>query len=383
MRIALVVHDYHRQGGHSRYCAELAERFGRFGHEVHVFANRFPPDAPLYPQSAGAGVYFRPVPAFRRSALGTVLSFFLPASWLIARSGPFDIVHAQGFCTLGANILTAHICCAAWHAQRVRSGHPFDWKERIFDATVTRLETWLYSRPKLPAIAISRRVQRDLEQYYRRTAPTFIVPHGVDTAEFDLYSKPLWRARKRAELGLDEHFAVLWVGDLRKGFQAAMEAVAACPGQHLLAVSRNDPKVFQAAAKKLGVSDRVHFLPPTQRIAEFYAAADVFLFPTTYDAFGMVVLEAMAMGLPVIVSRDAGAAELIEHTEDGILLNDPLDAKEAAEWLRRLESDKSRARSLGEKAAHKAQSQNWDRVAERTMSLYLEVLYSGRTGKAI
>jgi UDP-glucose:(heptosyl)LPS alpha-1,3-glucosyltransferase len=373
MRIALVVHDYHRLGGHSRYTAELAERFAR-EHEVHIFANRFPAGEAASPsgEESKARIFHHRVPAWRSSALGTVLSFYVPASLAVAMRGPFDIVHAQGFACGGADLLTAHICCAAWHEKRLASGHRFDIKERVFDAVVMRLERWLYRRrPERPVIAISERIEQDLARYCARTKNVSVIAHGVDLKEFDAGKTRGFRTATRAELGWpEEQFTALWVGDLRKGAEAAMRAVAQNPGQHFAAVSRNDPKPFQAIAGKLGLGGRVHFLPPTQEIARFYAAADVFLFPTTYDAFGMVVLEAMAMGIPVIVSKDAGAAELIHAHEDGVLLNDSLDAREAAEALLRMEREPDWRRRLGEAALETARRQSWDGVAERSMEIY-------------
>src|SRR5438270_7123410 len=100
LRIALVVHDYHRHGGHARYTAELATRFRR-DHDVHVFANTVDdPDT--------AGITFHHVPAWRANALATIASFVLPATVLVR--GNFDIVHAQGLCGLRQNVVTAHIC---------------------------------------------------------------------------------------------------------------------------------------------------------------------------------------------------------------------------------------------------------------------------------
>jgi UDP-glucose:(heptosyl)LPS alpha-1,3-glucosyltransferase len=377
MRIALVVHDYHRLGGHSRYCAELAERFAR-EHEVHVFANRFPLGVPLFPESAHetGRLYLHPVYAQRSTALGTVLSFFVPATRAIRLHGPFDIVHAQGFVCGHYDVLTAHICCAAWSAQRKVSGHDYGFKERLFDAAVTRLERWLYPRyPAAPVIAISRRVQADLARFCGRHTNVTVIPHGVDTGEFDISRRARWRGETRAELGWsDAQFTALWVGDLRKGAQAAMEAVARNPGQHFASVARNNPEPFRELARRLGLEGRCHLLPPTNEIARYYAAADVFLFPTTYDAFGMVVLEAMAMGLPAIVSKDAGAAELIEHEVSGLLLDRPTDTGQSAAWLRRLEENGEWRQGIAEQALALARAQSWDGVAEQTLSLYQKYL---------
>jgi UDP-glucose:(heptosyl)LPS alpha-1,3-glucosyltransferase len=375
MRIAIVVHDYHRQGGHSRYAVELAERFS-VTDEVHVLANTFPAGATFAPVPAlpGRRLYFHRIPANRRTAIGTILSFFLPATLALHRLGRFDVIHAQGLVCLQKSLVTAHICIAAWHQQRLLSGHGLSWKERVFDAVLTHAEQWLYRRQTgRPLIAISRRVEQDLASSYGCAQPVRVIPHGVDVREFDVSHRAEWRAEIRSRLQLPEDcFCALWVGDLRKGVKTAIEAVALNPGQRLLAVSRTNPDEFRRWSGTFGVSDRVVFVPHTDEIAKFYAAADVFLFPTAYDAFGMVVLEAMAMGTPVIVSRTAGAAELIEPGRDGLWLDDPFAAAEAAAALRSLEEDASARGKLGESGLARARLHHWDGVAVATYAVYRE-----------
>jgi UDP-glucose:(heptosyl)LPS alpha-1,3-glucosyltransferase len=373
MRIAFLVHDYNREGGHSRYAVELTELMSE-EHEVHVLANTFPANQPLYPSPAlpGRRLYFHRITALRWTALVSILSFPLHASWKLASLGPFDVVHAQGWTCWQKCVTTAHICCDAWHKQRLASGFVLNWRERFFDAVIGRLEKWLYRRETgIPVIAISRRVAADLDAFYARSANVHVVPHGVDGREFDLESKLRWRREVRMELGLSENaFVSLWVGDLRKGAAAAIAAVSRNSGQTLLLVSRNETETFRQIALREGGEGRIHFLPPTNRIARYYAAADVFLFPTTYDAFGMVVLEAMAMELPVIVSRDAGAAELLTHLRDGILLDNPFDAAESAEWLRKLESDAPWRQELARHARDTARRNDWREVCRKTLAVY-------------
>jgi UDP-glucose:(heptosyl)LPS alpha-1,3-glucosyltransferase len=375
MRIAIVVHDYHRHGGHSRYVVELAERFA-LTDEVHVLANTFPDGFPHAPQAAlpGRRLYFHRVSAHRSTSLGTVLSFALPASLALRRLGPFDVIHAQGFVCLQQSLVTAHICVAAWHEQRVKSGHGLSWRERLFDQVAMAAERRLYtSQPDRPLITISRRVLEDLKQFYACTQAAHIIPHGVDTTEFDVSQREPWRREIRMRLGLRAgQFCALWVGDLRKGVKTAIRAVAENPGQMFLAVSRTEPTEFRKWSEQCGIGDRALFLPFTTEIAKFFAAADAFLFPTTYDAFGMVVLEAMAMGTPVIVSRMAGAAEVIEPGRDGLWLDDPFDAKRAAASLRLLEKDTTARARLAAAGLAKARSLDWDRVARATHAVYSE-----------
>ena len=146
---------------------------------------------------------------------------------------------------------------------------------------------------------------------------------------------------------------------------AAMRAVARTAGVNMVAVTRSDPGPYARIAEALGIVDRTWFVPATANIEPYYAAADAFLFPTFYDAFGLVAAEAMAAGLPVITSRAAGAAELIEHGEDGWLTADPWDPDQIADGLRALATDIGLRERMGTAARSKIEAYTWDRTAEQ------------------
>jgi UDP-glucose:(heptosyl)LPS alpha-1,3-glucosyltransferase len=365
LKIAFVVHDYNRHMGHSRYVAELATRFKR-GHEVHVFANTFEESDP-------AGIIYHHVPAWRTNALASILSFVLPATALVR--GPFDIVHAQGLCGLRQNVITAHICQPAWFEAAGRyAGRPA-WRKWVFRELVTRLDR-LVMRPRAAArfIAPSERVCGELDRHYRLTEQVRVVRHGTDIAAFHPRNRARWRGAVRAELGLrDSDFVALYVGDLQKAMPAAIRAVARTADVHLVAVSPSDPGPYARLATAERIAGRVRFLPPTAQVERYYAAADVFLFPTYYDAFGLVVAEAMATGLPVITSRAAGAAELIEHGESGWLTADPWDPDQIVEGLRALAVDPALRERMGAAARSRIEAYTWDRAAEQTLAVYREV----------
>jgi UDP-glucose:(heptosyl)LPS alpha-1,3-glucosyltransferase len=365
MKIAYVVHDYHRAGGHSRYVAELATRLAR-EHEVHVYANRIDADA-------NTSIRFHHVPAWRANALTTVLSFILPVTFQIGRG--FDIVHSQGFCGLRGNVFTAHICNRAWHRGLQTLAGGATVKETIFNAIGTTLEYGLYRFARhSEVIAISQRVARDIVQYYHCSSPIHVIHHGVDRELFSPANRQRSRSEARAQHGFgDSDMVFLYVGDLRKGANLAIRALATLPEGRLLLVSRSRTDSYQRLAKELGVSDRVVFAGPTNQVEKAYAAADAFVLPTPYDAFAMVVSEAMACALPVIVSREAGASELIKHGVNGLLLADAT-VSELAQRMDSLERDRPWAAQLGCAARKRVESLSWDTVAQQTMGVYQELL---------
>src|SRR3989441_2924725 len=326
MKIAFVVHDYHRACGHSRYVVELAERFGR-GHEVHVFANTLPADE-------DTPVRFHHIPAWRLTALTTILTF-LPATRSIGRG--FDIVHTQGLASLRANVITSHICTRGWFNARKRFEKRLPAKDYIFEAAISPLEKHLYSDLSRRVIAVSHKVRKDLATFYGRSINVDVIHHGIDLNRFSPSNRPVWRAAMRSHFGFrDSDFVFLFIGDLRKGAPVAIEALALVPAAKLLLVSHTAPALYAEIARRAGVDDRVLFSPALDCIECVYAACDAFVFPTPYDAFGMVIAEAMASGLPVITTREAGAAEWIAHDVSGILVENPTDATELAGHMSRL-----------------------------------------------
>ena len=374
LRIAFVVHDYNRVLGHSRYVAELAERFAD-RHDVHVFANRF--------EGLPPGITAHHVPALRLSALATIFSFVLPASLMIGRS--FDIVHAQGLTVLSPDIVTAHISNARWlEGRRLLEGQNLSWRERLFAALVVPAERWSLADSRATAIAISSALREDLATGYRRSASTFVIPHGVDGRQFNPEGRGQFRSVVRSEIGIaDETPLFIYVGDLRKGIEPAIRALASVPGAHLLGVSRTAPEAYRELAAACGVADRVTLLPPTNQVERYYGAADALVLPTPYDAFGMVLTEAMACGLPVITTPMAGAAELLTDGVHGFVVASPTDTSGLATAMRTLANDESTRSRMGAAAAALMREYSWDHVAAQTLDVYYSHLASRQAGQLV
>ncbi len=362
LKIAFVVHDYNRYIGHSRYVAELASRY-RHAHDVHVFTNHVDdPDT--------AGITFHHVPVWRPNVLAKILSFVV--SGTVGVRGRFDVTHAQGLSGLRHNLATAHICQAAWYAALEREGQRLSWKQLVTRGLVTGLERRALVQPQTRrVIAVSHLMRANLAEFYGRTRGVEVVYHGTDVDRFHPTNRDRFRAGVRSTLGIPAgQFVALYVGDLKKGATAAVRAVAATPGVTLLLVSGSDATDLRRVAAECGAAERVILHPPSNQIERFYAAADVFLFPTLYDSFGLVVTEAMASGLPVITSRAAGAAELITPGVDGFVTEEPWDVTALAAHLALLRDSPDLRETVGLAARRRVEPLTWDRTAEETMVVY-------------
>jgi UDP-glucose:(heptosyl)LPS alpha-1,3-glucosyltransferase len=123
----------------------------------------------------------------------------------------------------------------------------------------------------------------------------------------------------------------------QKGLPQAIEALAKIDKRiSLLIVGRDSPAEGKKLAQRLGVSDRVIFAGTTDSPADFYAAADFFILPTSYDSCSLVVLEALAMGLPIISTIFNGACEIMTGGAEGFVLQDPKNVPAQAEAMAKM-----------------------------------------------
>lgn len=359
MNIALVVHDFDPGVGHGRYCVELARRLAP-RHQITVYANRFAVETP----SPGRSIR---IPAWRRWSVATVFTF-LAMSERRVRNGRHDVVHAQGLTCWRADVITAHVCNRARH----RVTPPHTWRDRVFPTLVDPVEAAFYrQRQARHLIAISERVAGEIRDVYRWNRPVTVVPHGVDTAHFHPPRDPEEKQRTRARYRVPPH-AWLWlfVGEAVKGLAEAVGQLPSFPDAHLLAISRSDTRLYVALAKELGVADRLHVRAAESDIAPAYRAADLFVYPSRYDTFGMVVAEALASGTPVVIGRDIGAAERIRDGENGYLVN-PSNPNDLRETLQQLRSDPHRLDRVAAAGLATARQLTWDACATATEAVYL------------
>lgn len=173
-----------------------------------------------------------------------------------------------------------------------------------------------------------------------------VVPNSFDRRVFAPRPADMELRRKVAPDA--EDVVLLFMGNElhRKGFSVLLDAVARAADARLkvAVVGRADPAVYARKIKQLGLDRRVTWYGPTDEAAAWYAASDLLVLPTQYEPFGLVIVEALATGLPVLTSRQAGAAAAVQHGVNGLLLGNPQDADELASLLRQALDERSRGR---------------------------------------
>jgi len=350
MNIGLIVHDLHEHGGHSLYTKTLADELS-LRHDVTVFANSCerPTDADWNSVA---------VRAWRQSALATVQTFPLGMRAHADRLAGFDIRHAQGFCGGSPNVVTAHICLAGY----LNSLRDISPRTRLSLRLMCAAEKRFYRRYDGHVIAVSQKVADEVREYYDFRGPVTVIHHGVNSETFNREWCAFDRLVIRRQLGIAADATVaLYVGDLAKSHTHLKAIATAMPDVQFAIVTRSPQYHWQ--------SQNVRILPGTNDLGRYYAAADAFVFPTTYDAFGMVVLEAMAAGLPVFTSDRAGAAEIITSDHDGFV--SPLDnwVEATAATLR----NQLLLRTAGSEARKTARQHDWFKVVRKVEELYFAV----------
>lgn len=352
MNIGLVVHHYDATDGTGGYAVELLSRLC-LENEVTLYAAAI--RAPVPPQARVVRV-----PAIGGSAYARILSF--PAAFAAVRK-KHDIVHAQGWVTDHADVVTAHIVLSAWRTAARRAGIASRTGERVFGGFVTGRERSLLQSAGAVIVPSSRAAQ-DVLGCYGRSRGVQIVHHGFPDAV------PLPdRASARSMFGIPAaSFVALYVGDARKGLDQAMRGVAATSGVHLLVASRSRANRYATLGIQLGIEGRMSWGGELDDMRPAYAAADVLLHPTIYDTFAMVVAEAMAYGVPVIVSKEAGISDLITNGESGWILGS--GAGEVATALMRLQADRPLRERFIAGGRVVASRRTWNDVAAETLSVY-------------
>jgi UDP-glucose:(heptosyl)LPS alpha-1,3-glucosyltransferase len=230
---------------------------------------------------------------------------------------------------------------------------------------VCSAEKRMFEHPRLRAVICNSKMVRDEIQRDFRIAPEklHVIYNGVDLDHFHPRQRAQLRSAARAEIGCsagDTVFAFVGSGFSRKGLLAAVRAVSLTP--HWLVVVGRDR--FPETS-----NPRVKFVGGKEDVRPYYAAADCFLLPSRYDPFPNTALEALAMGLPAIVSARCGAAEVIEPGVNGWVCQ-PDDVPGIARLMQDADAAVRAGKPLGQAARATAERFGFDAMAKQLVDLY-------------
>lgn len=361
-------------GGAERYSIALVEQLAQ-RHDIHVFAQQIDHHWP------GVSYHRIPTPFVRPRWVNQL--WYAAATWWATRRG-FDLVHSHEN-TWHGQVQTIHVMPVKYNLLHGRSGWSLclGWLKVL---TSPRLWAYLmFERSRLSGRPGRHRVvvsSASLGQALVIAYPGSVQTLEVLTPGVQLVGSvnAVQRVAARQELGLPpDATCLLFVGHDygKKGLAALLKAMPALPAEVVLMVVGNPAQaaVFRDLAINLGIATRVYFLGSLKDISPVYNAADMLVHPTLEDTFGMVVLEAMAHGLPVIVSNQkyCGISALLADRSNAMLLNDPEDVAELGEVLNGLVRDVALQQQLGQAAITFARLHDWPAIAAQQDIIYQSV----------
>lgn len=380
LKIAFAMINCNRRDGSARAVNEVAERLAERGNEVHLYARKAD-DLDL------DKVKWHPVPGPSWPEAADFLSYYWLTNWRL-RNSDYDIIHSIGCNTLRANVVTIQNIQPAKRPilEKFRAAEKVSifrrFTRNLYLDVTTQAEKKLYTRRSDrtgPAfLPVSRGVESELRAHYDiGDAPVWIIPNAADTELFQPIAVNERLAWRRAEGLSAEDFVCIFTGGewARKGLDLAIHAIGQLPDARLkLFVAGTDPDAarFKTMAEQLAPG-RVHFGGFRRDVAKAMASADVFLFPSHYEAFSLAILEAAACALPILATRINGSEDFIEPGVNGAFILP--EASDIARAITAIRQDPAALARMGANARERVETQfTWDRVTTLTEAAYRQVM---------
>jgi D-inositol-3-phosphate glycosyltransferase len=383
------------------YVRELYRALGARGVSVDIFTRRQAADvADVVEYAPGARVIHIDAGPQRHVDKYDVLDYLPDFACGIQRfraltGASYDLVHSHYWLSGRLGVLFAD----RWGVPMVSTFHTLaELKNHVAETAAEREQAVRYEIERRTMAASQRIValtdvdRQQMLRHYGSQAPIAVIPGGVDLEQFS----PRAKALARAQLGLDqERNVLLFVGRIQRlkgleilvrafGLLGEMDAELLIVGGQAgtPAESREIGRLQQLAAK-LGVAERTRFVGAVAHLdlPTYYSAADVCVMPSSYESFGLVAVESLACGTPVVATRVGGLTSIVRDGETGMLV--PWrDAELFAQSLRRMFGEPGLRERMAERARESVLAYGWERVAEAHLELYAEVLSSRRTAVA-
>lgn len=224
-------------------------------------------------------------------------------------------------------------------------------------------------------VAISTRIAQELQQHYNVPPGRIeLIPNGVNTDRFCPMLGDKGAVKEQFAIPSDAPM-LLFVGHEfdRKGLAYVIDALGHLPSNvHLLVVGADNAAPFRARARAAGIAaERIVFAGPRRDLHEIYRGADAFVFPTYYEAFGLVCMEAMASGIPLFATRVGGIEDYLQDGVNGRFIE--RDGADIAKCLLPILMDSGLQQRMGIAARTTAETYTWGNIAERYLILLNEV----------
>jgi glycosyltransferase involved in cell wall biosynthesis len=368
MRICIVTHKVLKGDGQGRVNYEVVLAALKRGHDVTVLASEI--DLCLQDNQN-----FQWIPISVSLYPSVFLKNFVFSAqaeqWLKLYGKGFDMVKLNGSITnFDCHVNAAHFVHSAWlkspsHISKHQSG-PYAWYQLFYNVLNAYWEKQAFSRSQV-IVAVSSKVKQEILQIGVAADKIQVVLNGVDLQEFYPGKE------NRSVLGLPEAVPLaLFAGDIRsnrKNLDTVLRALVEVPQLHLAVIGSINRSTYPALAQELGLTGRVHFMDFRRDISALMRASDFFVFPSRYEACTLVLLEAMASGLPVITAVTTGGSEIV-NSQCGIVLSDSEDVMGLATAMSGLTDGPERCQEMGLKARQVAEQYSWQITAHQYISIF-------------
>jgi len=388
-KLIVAIHDLHPWGGQDKSNLEILYRANQaLKMELHTFSFIDPRPWPQVTHIKYSSPLTRP--AIFKLIFYSIMSFFrlLKYGSKEKRRHKKTLIQTTGTASPIADIVQVQFIHKTWNniikdynVPETESAFKNLYHELLSSYNILNEERLFTNKKKY--IAISHSIKKELIEHFN-VHPQNIetIYHGVDLEHFYPYKTDPLALKTRNEIRLkhsipDDAIVLLHVGALnqRKGIYNSIKTLSflkkeGVEGVYLLAVGEGDKKELSAMALKEGVGDQFKIASHSKNVRDYYWASDIFFFPSIYEPFGLVILEAMACGLTCAISGNAGATELITNNQNGLILQNIFDPESMGHELNNLIKDSLLRESLGAQALITAQQRPWSQVAKDYLEFY-------------
>jgi UDP-glucose:(heptosyl)LPS alpha-1,3-glucosyltransferase len=368
------------RGGCATYIADLARRLVRDGHEVHLYACRWdaqalPPQMHYHPLPEPRGPRFLRPWRFGAACLNALAGAEHHVSVGFDKTWGQDILYPQGGLHAASVEHNLRKFGNPWTRGLARMLKALDLAHWSYSC----LERRQYLGEHRPLVIVnSFMVRRHFKQHYRVPPSDLrVIRSAIDPGRFVEEDRPRRRLEWRDRWGIapQETVGLFLATNYRlKGLEPLLWAVRLLPRERsfcLLVAGNPKTRGYERLARQLGIADRVRFIGHCAEARNCYFAADFLVHPTFYDPCSLVVLEALACGLPVITSRYNGASELMQQPREGYIIDDPHDHRQLAWCLTQLLSP-ARRLACSQAARQTAAQWTFDHHYRQMLQVFVE-----------